>query len=103
MSSKKKQVRDRFRTGVFERDSYRCRICGITSVEADLDAHHITNRNDMPNGGYVKENGVSLCPEHHVEAENFLQFKTGEITPDLLYKLIGSSLDLAIKASLKLS
>lgn len=39
--------------------------CSVRSyperAERDLDAHHITDRNEMPNGGYVPENGISLC------------------------------------------
>lgn len=60
----------------------------------------------MPNGGYVKENGISLCPKCHYEAETFhiLQgagAKQG-FFPDDLYKLIGSSKEKAIEASNKL-
>lgn len=65
----------------------------------------------MPNGGYVKENGISLCknPIHqdkqscHLRAEKFhisggKNWEPG-LHPDDLYKLIGSSKELAIKAS----
>lgn len=66
-----------------------------------LDAHHITNRDDMPNGGYVKENGISVCDECHLKAEAF--WSTGEsvdgFSPEDLYKIIGSSLEQATKAS----
>lgn len=65
-----------------------------------LDAHHITDRNLMPNGGYVIENGISLCPAHHELAEIF--HSTGAahpgFSPEDLYKLIGSSYDQAVKA-----
>ena len=44
---------------VFVRDGYACRTCGFASTprraEDELDAHHITDRNEMPNGGYVAE------------------------------------------------
>jgi len=68
MSSKKKQIRQNFRDSVFLRDGYKCVFCDITE---ELDAHHITDRNDMPNGGYVRENGISLCPHHHLLAEEY--------------------------------
>ena len=51
----------------------------------------------MPNGGYVKENGVTLCPDCHVKAES------GEIEAKRLYHLIGSSYELAKKASERLN
>lgn len=77
-----------------------------------MDSHHITDRNDMPNGGYVKENGISLCKygenpltlSCHQKAELWLK---GEeliegFSPDDLYKLIGSSKEKADKASLNI-
>ena len=64
----KKLIRQKFRDEVFGRDGYKCVFCGKTN---NLDAHHITNRNEMPNGGYVKENGITLCPVHHsIEEED---------------------------------
>ena len=51
----KQKVREDFRNSVFERDGHKCKICGSNDK---LDAHHITDRNEMPNGGYVKENGI---------------------------------------------
>jgi len=55
----------------------------------------------MPNGGYVKENGVSVCDECHLKAETF--WSTGEaiegFAPEDLYNLIGSSLEIAVNAS----
>ena len=55
----KKDVRKKFKDSVFKRDNYTCRHChftyGINSSDAYLDAHHITDRNEMPNGGYVVE------------------------------------------------
>lgn len=86
----KKQIRHQFRTLVFTRDSNRCRIC---NAEGKLDAHHITNRNEIPNGGYVLENGISLCEKCHLNAEK------GIPSSEELYKLVGSSLEEAIKKS----
>ena len=74
-------------------------------AEKELDAHHITDRNLLPNGGYVKENGISLCPACHEKAEVF--HSTGSsvegYSPDDLYKKINSSYEKAVEASNKLS
>jgi 5-methylcytosine-specific restriction endonuclease McrA len=102
MSAEKKRVRDRFRNTVFERDGYKCRMCGKS--DEPLDAHHITDRNQMPNGGYVKENGIALCPGCHEKAEVF--HNTGTAlpgwSPEDLYKKIASSHTVATRASQRL-
>lgn len=103
MSGKKKLIRQNFRDSVFKRDGHKCVFCDITE---NLDAHHITDRNEMPNGGYVKENGISLCPLHHEEAEVFhvtngIKWVEG-MHPNDLYVKINSSLEDAVKASNKL-
>jgi hypothetical protein len=66
-----------------------------------LDAHHITDRTQMPHGGYVKENGISVCEECHLKAEAFWSTGTAVegFAPDELYKLIGSSYEAAVTAS----
>ena len=101
MSQAKQQIREAFRTAVFKRDNQKCRICQKAGA---LDAHHITDRNEMPNGGYVKENGISLCPECHIKAEDF--HNTGiclkGFHPNDLYALINSSKEKALAASEKL-
>jgi 5-methylcytosine-specific restriction endonuclease McrA len=66
MSEAKKAIRERFRSQVMERDAYQCVVCGSRE---DLEVHHIVNRNLMANGGYYLTNGVTLCPQHHFEAE----------------------------------
>lgn len=59
--------RDEFRKKVFERDQYRCVICGAELGDlqfADttkLDAHHIIERRLWTDGGYYLENGATLC------------------------------------------
>lgn len=102
MSKDKKAVREAFRTAVFERDGHRCRCCGAS--DQPLDAHHIIDRRDMPNGGYVEENGISLCPACHLKAEQWRS--KGErlpgYTPEDLFSVIGSTLDAAIEAAEKL-
>lgn len=110
MSQEKKLIRQRFRDKTFARDGYKCRACGVSSSVSGewegtkdlvLDAHHITDRTLMPNGGYVPENGISLCPVCHEKAEVFHSTGTAlpGFSPDELYALIGSSHDLAVKAS----
>lgn len=111
----KQQIRDKFRKDVFERDSHKCVMCGRSDVK--LDAHHITNRKKMPNGGYVKENGITLCDCYdgcHFKAEQFncgytewyvIQTKgqyLEEFTAEKLYKKINSSYELAYKKSERL-
>lgn len=124
--SKKKDIRKKFKQDVFKRDKYTCKCCFLkyTEEEAEiyLDAHHITDRNKMPNGGYVKENGISLCKYEqlnkmelsskseenscHMKAEKFHITEGKEWTegihPDDLYKKIESSYEKAIKESEKL-
>jgi 5-methylcytosine-specific restriction endonuclease McrA len=105
----KKQLRIYFRESVFSRDKHKCRVCGF---DKDLDAHHITNRNEIPSGGYVSSNGISLCKECHFKAEKVYQeyFKTNievpteliKFTEKQLYKLISSSKEKAFSDSLKL-
>ena len=108
MSAQKKLFRQRFRDDCFKRDDYKCVMCGLQSseenCEKELDAHHITNRKDIVNGGYVKENGISLCEACHKKAEEF--HSTGTAVPGFsiedLYTAIKSSLEKAKKASLRL-
>jgi len=67
----------------------------------ELDAHHISDRNLMPNKGYVIENGITVCSDCHLKVEQF--HIKGVCTeghyPEDLYRLIHSSLEEAIKAS----
>lgn len=117
--SSKKDIRRNFRDNTFDRDDYCCKLCGNGPVyeapESVFDAHHITDRSEMPNGGYVKENGITLCKYNqeglekdscHMKAEKFhitegIEWEPG-MHPNDLYKLIGSSKEAAIKASEKL-
>lgn len=105
MSAEKKKVRSRFRDDTLKRDGNKCRTCGWRVDVEKLDAHHISDRNLMPNGGYVKENGISLCPECHIKAEVFHSTGTAVpgFSPDDLYKKIGSSYEKAVKASERLA
>lgn len=122
MPSKKQQVRAAFRDACFKRDGFKCVMCGKKADPNDpekiLDAHHVIDRTLMPGGGYIKENGISLCKStedgdivdlmsscHH-KAEEFHK-TNGEhwITgyhPNDLYAKIGSSYEQAIEASKRL-
>lgn len=98
--SGKKRIRRKFREAVFKRDGNTCVFC---DVKENLDAHHITDRSDMVNGGYVPENGITLCHQHHMDAEEFhisggSRWKQN-MHPDDLYKMIGSSKELAVEKS----
>jgi predicted restriction endonuclease len=99
----KKEIRENFRSSVFKRDGFKCKFCNINT---DLDAHHIVDRHEMPNGGYVLENGISLCYKHHFDAEQF-HISDGKswvegMHPNDLYRLIGSSYEDAFEKSEKI-
>lgn len=105
----KKDVRAAFRNTCFKRDGYRCAMCGWkpevwNDEKPPLDAHHITDRTLMPCGGYVRDNGISLCDECHLLAETY--HITGKAhpgySPNDLYDKIGSCYDLAVECSLAL-
>jgi hypothetical protein len=58
----------------------------------------------MPNGGYVKENGITLCDKCHLKAEielNDRQMFKGYSSEEL-YRRINSSFELALRESEKL-
>jgi len=57
--------RDQFKEVVFKRNGYKCVVCGKQAQ----DAYHIIDRSLWDNGGYYANNGVSLCEEHHIQAE----------------------------------
>ena len=102
----KKELRNNFRESVLKRDGQKCRKCGTPGgfMNVKLDAHHICDRSIMPNGGYVVENGITLCDQQggcHMKAEAFYMGKEVEpgFTPDELYLLIGSSYELAVEKS----
>lgn len=61
--------RDQFREQVFARDGHKCVICKSPAK----DAHHIIDRSLFGSSeGYFLNNGVSLCEQHHIEAEQTL-------------------------------
>lgn len=101
----KKLIRENFRNSVFKRDKNTCLVCGKKHENIKtLDAHHITDRNEIVNGGYVKENGITVCIENcHFKVEQFHISEGNDwyegLHPDDLYKKINSSKELAIQKS----
>ncbi len=92
----KKERREKFRNDCLKRDKNKCCFCNESE---NLDVHHIQDRHLFKNGGYVKENGISLCKTHHLDAELYhmttgSKFNEG-MHPDDLYLIINSSFDLA--------
>lgn len=79
----KNQNRAKFREAVFKRDNNKCIVCSKDAV----DAHHLVERclwkEPSEQGGYIVDNGVSLCSLHHIEAEKNI------ILPKTLRKLAG--------------
>lgn len=115
----KKLQREEFRTTVFERDKYACVMCGYKPEDpTELDAHHITDRHFLPNGGYCRSNGITLCTDRckkapwigatldcHQKAEHLhaVGVAIPGYTPNDLYGRIKSSYKTAYRDSLKLS
>ncbi len=78
--TEKQRRRAAWREGVLTRDGHRCVVCGRSDVK--LDAHHITDRHDSPEGGYILANGITLCDilgGCHWKAEQF--HRTGVAEP----------------------
>lgn len=103
MSNKQNHKRWRkiFNEECLERDNHKCRFCTETD---GLDVHHITDRHEMPNGGYTKSNGITVCEDHHLLCEDFhsIGLCEPEYHPDELYKMIGSSHQKALTDSYNL-
>ena len=99
----KKQIRNHFRKTVLTRDRYCCQCCGKHGYDRQdppkeigdkvpLDAHHIQERTS---DNYVIENGITVCDECHLKAEQF-HITNGEkwidgFHPNDLYKKIKSN------------
>lgn len=112
MSKAKKQKREHLKLEVLERDGYECKVCKFKGSLEFYDIHHITPRDNMPGGGYVLSNLITLCnigeawPEGcHKEAEDYIKGKSlNEIfSPAKLYDKIGSSFTQAWQDSIELA
>ena len=104
MSKEKELVRKAFREAVLARDGQcvACMAYDKVSTKQGLVAHHITDRHEMPKGGYVEENGIALCPGCHEKAEIYHKtegalYEKGFMPADL-YRLIKSSAEKARQA-----
>jgi hypothetical protein len=62
-SLKRPEYRE-WRTAVFERDNWKCRIADI-NCDGQLQAHHILRWSEYPELRYVINNGITLCVAHH--------------------------------------
>jgi 5-methylcytosine-specific restriction endonuclease McrA len=97
-----KKLRKEFREAVFARDCG-CVMCGDDNEydpeNIQYDAHHIMNRKEMPADGYAVENGIMLCPECHIIAEDTYFGRKANYNvaylPNSLYTYIHSSYSIA--------
>ena len=92
----KDQNRTTFRTKVFERDNNLCVVPDCNS-EAD-DAHHLIERRlwteNGEKGGYIVDNGVSVCNYHHQLAErNILSPQVLRMYANIDNRILPSQLD----------
>lgn len=70
-----------WRVGVFERDTYTCRVCGVKG--GYLNAHHIKPWVKFPELRHDISNGATLCVECHKGVHNgSVILETHDHTPD---------------------
>lgn len=74
-------TRQEFRDDCLDRDSDQCVVPWCLS-KAD-DVHHILERSLWMDGGYVPDNGASVCNDHHRYAE------TNDIPPQAFWRWLG--------------
>jgi hypothetical protein len=58
-----------WRLGVFERDDFTCRGCGVRGGK--LHAHHILSFSKFPEHRLELDNGITLCPPCHEKTDNY--------------------------------
>jgi hypothetical protein len=71
------QHRSNFRSAVFDETNNEC-IVPWCETQAD-DAHHVIERELWNDGGYIPDNGASVCNKHHQYAE------TNDIPPQAFW------------------
>lgn len=59
----KKKLLAAWSLAVKERDGFKCVVCGATE---HLNSHHIYNKTKYPEYSLNLDNGITLCPTHHV-------------------------------------
>ena len=59
----KSQIYKKWRTKIYKRDKYTCRLCRAQNVY--LNAHHIKRKAWHPRLAYLKSNGITLCQKCH--------------------------------------
>lgn len=74
-------TRKEFREQCFNRDNHTC-VVPWCDEDAE-DAHHIIERAEWEDGGYIPQNGASVCEKHHRHAEE------NEIPPQAFWLWIG--------------
>lgn len=62
-----REVNSIVRKMCFERDDWKCQVCGRSSEEVQLHCHHIEGYTQNPRLGNDIGNVVTLCKEHHKE------------------------------------
>lgn len=72
-------TREQFFEAVMKRD----RQCCVYCLKPAVDAHHLIDRKCFDDGGYYKDNGVSLCSQCHLYAER------GVLSPQKLRSYAG--------------
>lgn len=106
----KKEIRSNFRNECVKRDNdsekegyCTCRVCQEEFPLNEIDVHHIIDRNEIPNGGYIKQNGICLCQECHKKAEVYHQTNgikwTEGYHPDDLFSCILSCKEEAMEVA----
>ncbi len=84
--SQAKTFPDRLKKLIFERDNYKCVICGQGKKEGlDIHADHIIPRSQ--GGLNILENGQTLCSRHNMLKKNLHQTETGKKMFIRLYEL----------------